>query len=62
MTKDDVKSICEADPQMQWWAMVLFAELCDYSAAKDNQAINDTELSSMVSKKVKEFSSISQRK
>ena len=29
MTKDQVKTICEADEKLQWWAMVLFAEISD---------------------------------
>ncbi len=30
MTKDEVKTLCEADPKLQWWAMVLFAELLEF--------------------------------
>lgn len=30
MTKEDIKLICEADERMQWWAMILFAELSQY--------------------------------
>lgn len=29
MTKKEIKSLCEDDPQLQWWAMVLFAEICE---------------------------------
>lgn len=35
MTKAEVKDLCEFDPKLQWWAMVLFAELCDYHQALD---------------------------
>lgn len=30
MIKEDIKLLCETDPQLQWWAMVLYAELCSY--------------------------------
>lgn len=29
MIKTDVKDLCEANEKMAWWAMVLFAEICD---------------------------------
>lgn len=29
MTKNEIKSLCEDDTQLQWWAMVLFAEICE---------------------------------
>lgn len=29
MTKNDVKLLCETDQQLQWWAMVLFAEISE---------------------------------
>lgn len=36
MTKDEVKLLCETNDKLQWWAMVLFAELMsDVPAARD---------------------------
>ncbi len=32
MTKDQVRTLCEADDKLQWWAMVLFAEICELTA------------------------------
>lgn len=29
MTKQEVKDLGEGDARLQWWAMVLFAEVCD---------------------------------
>ncbi len=29
MTKNEVKTLCEDDTKLQWWAMVLFAEICE---------------------------------
>lgn len=38
MTKDQVKTLGEGDPQLQWWAMVLFAEVCEMvEHAESNQ-------------------------
>lgn len=30
MNKQRVKDLCEGDDQLQWWAMVLFAEVCNW--------------------------------
>lgn len=30
MTKAEVKDLCEFDPKLQWWAMVLFAEIMEF--------------------------------
>lgn len=29
MIKADIKSLCEGNKKMAWWAMVLFAEICE---------------------------------
>lgn len=29
MTKEQIKTICEADDKLQWWAMILFAEISE---------------------------------
>lgn len=53
MTKNDVKTICEADDELQWWAMVLFAEISDTATGyygKDPDVIVRTVMS-----KVEEF-------
>ena len=44
MTKDEVKALCEADDQLCWWAMVLFAEISELAAGSyryDNQVVAD---------------------
>lgn len=54
MTKDQVKVICEADPELQWWAMVLFAEISDLTHhCYQNQF--DAAYVSILYTKVKEF-------
>lgn len=53
MTKADVKLLCEADDHLQWWAMVLFAEiseLVDSSAGYGAEAVFP-----LIATKVKEF-------
>ncbi len=30
MTQAEVKTLCEADDKLQWWAMVLFAEIAGF--------------------------------
>lgn len=52
MTKEEVKLICENDPQMQWWAMVLFAEIM---AVVDSLKDNDKDLAFYTRLKTDEF-------
>lgn len=54
MTKDEVKTLCEADPQLCWWAMVLFAEICDQETLS-RSGWGANELYPQVQYKVKEF-------
>ncbi len=57
MNKQQVKLICEADGQMQWWAMVLFAEISEMMEyAEENGGERETETYyNLVQNKVKEF-------
>ena len=53
MTKDEVKALCEDDQKLQWWAMVLFAEIASLSQSgywNDDQAI-----AGYVRSKIEEF-------
>lgn len=59
MTKAEIKLLCEDDDQLNWWAMVLFAEISEYwdyieknYSRLDGQAATFTDI---VSGKVKEF-------
>lgn len=29
MNKESIKTLCEANPQLQWWSMVLYAEISE---------------------------------
>lgn len=57
MTKDEVKTICEADPELQWWAMVLFAEISDL-VHNTYQNQFDYAYVSVLYTKIKEFESL----
>lgn len=52
MTKDEVKLLCEHNPQLQWWAMVLFAEIVEMI---DSSQPKDLAVLTIVSHKSKEF-------
>lgn len=42
MNKDAIKTLCESDPRLQWWAMVLFAEISemvDYQQGRFDAAV-----------------------
>lgn len=54
MTKDEIKTLCEADDQLCWWAMVLFAEICQYAEARFS-GYEDRSLWPYVVAKVEEF-------
>lgn len=55
MTKADVKLLCEADDQLSWWAMVLFAEICDFVEAAKQQDAPDKMIADYVRGKNEEF-------
>lgn len=56
MTKQEVKDLCEDDDKLQWWAMVLFAEICELVQTIDNAYGGDPQtLTKMVRGKVQEF-------
>jgi len=52
MTKDEIKLLCEDNQQLQWWAMVLFAEI---SELVKHGHKNDTAIWQIVEAKVDEF-------
>lgn len=56
MTKPEIKMICEDDPQMQWWAMVLFAEISDlvHYIELHNEPFDDA-VKNIICRKIKEF-------
>ena len=55
MTKDQVKTICEADEKLQWWAMVLFAEISDLVHHTYSEKHFDIGHISVLFQKVNEF-------
>lgn len=55
MKKDEVKTLCEADDKLQWWAMVLFAEICDLAHATEQGVLFNGDLGSCVRRKCEEF-------
>lgn len=58
MTKDQVKTVCEADDHLQWWAMVLFAEISELilHSNLDTRDLHDAKiLYDMTKRKVEEF-------
>ncbi len=57
MNKDQVKTICEADETLKWWAMLLFAEISDFTNIV-HQSQFDSACVAVLYRKVKEFESI----
>lgn len=55
MTKADVKALCETDGQLQWWAMVLFAEISELAGTHSGYRDDDKLIASCVRSKVDEF-------
>jgi hypothetical protein len=53
VTKNDVKALCEADEKLQWWAMVLFAEIMEVGTGGYSTA--DNVIAEYVRAKVAEF-------
>lgn len=55
MTKAEIKTLCEADDTLQWWAMVMFAELCEVAHL---ETCYDSVLAHGVRARAKEFKNI----
>jgi hypothetical protein len=58
LTKQEVKTLAEADDQLQWWAMVLFAEVSDLAMSADHGGYDATAIYPLIVQKVKEFERI----
>lgn len=58
MTKEEIKTVCEADPQMMFWAMVLFAEVSVLVDTVRNQQYSPKEVWNIIESKVREFDRI----
>lgn len=56
MLKQEVKDICENDDKMQWWAMLLFAELSDLIHHCEHDY--DDVILKVIINKIKEFERI----
>ncbi len=57
MKKNEIKAVCETDEKLQWWAMVLFAEiseLVNYQQQTDSMG-EVKHYYSVIITKVKEF-------
>lgn len=52
MTKDDIKLLCESDEKLEWWAMVLFAEI---AAMIESYPKPDDAIYTLIVAKVREF-------
>ena len=56
MNKQRVKDLCEGNPQLEWWAMVLFAEVCDLvEYDKNSQGSYEKEAYKIIKQKTEEF-------
>lgn len=55
MTKADIKLLCETDDQLEWWAMVLFAEIAELV---NHQGYSGQDKYPIIEQKVKEFDQI----
>lgn len=55
VTKRDVKDLCEADYRLQWWAMVLFAEIVEIASVSSQHRDDDLVVASYVRAKADEF-------
>lgn len=55
MTKNDVKTLCEDDDKLQWWAMVLFAEIMEVASVGAPYADDDEAVANYVRSKAAEF-------
>ena len=55
MTKAEVKALCEDDDKLQWWAMVLFAEISDVAGPQSGYANDDQAVAMIARAKVAEF-------
>lgn len=53
MTKAEVKLLCEDDEMLQWWAMLLFAEIMEVGTGSYSE--DDDVLVRYVRTKIKEF-------
>lgn len=55
LTKDTIKPICEADDKLQWWAMVLFAEISELVYSEQSGKCDERVAYSLIRCKVMEF-------
>lgn len=55
MTKQEIKDLCEDDPKLQWWAMVLFVEISEVAHNGYGYGPDDRVLAEFVHAKVDEF-------
>lgn len=52
MSKDEIKLLCEEDNKLQWWAMVLFAEISELVTSQYDM---DVAVYKVIKAKVEEF-------
>jgi hypothetical protein len=55
VTKQDVKDLCESDDRLQWWAMLLFAEISDVAGPHSAHRDDDKLIADYVRAKSVEF-------
>lgn len=57
-TKEEIKTICEADGHMQWWAMVLFAEMSELLLASEQGVADQKMFLNLLKSKADEFNGL----
>lgn len=55
MNKQQIKTICEADDKLEWWAMVLFAEFSELVETIEHGGYDPKEMWSLIKGKAAEF-------
>lgn len=55
MTKDEVKTLCEDDDKLQWWAMVLFAEIMEVASVGASYENNEKAIARYVEKAIARY-------
>jgi hypothetical protein len=55
MTKEEIKEVCQEDDKMEWWAMVLFAEISVIVTEAEHARHEPKEVWPIIKAKVEEF-------
>lgn len=55
MTKAQIKTLTEADDQLQWWAMILFSEICELVETEKHGGYDAKTVYPLIASKTREF-------